>query len=50
MLLIFYFFYHIKSHGVLKVSGFLDMAFGGNEVVPKEQKILQLLGCLVILP
>lgn len=39
MLLIFDSFYHIKSHGVLKVSGFPDMAFGGNEVVPKEQKI-----------
>lgn len=46
----FYFFYHIKSPRVLKVSGFFDMAFGGSQVFPKLQKIFHLLGWLVTLP
>ena len=42
MLLNFCFFYHIESPRVLKVFGFLNMAFGSSQVVPQEQKILQL--------
>lgn len=57
MLLNFCFFYYIKlyknyikSCGVLKVFGFLNMISGSSQVVPKRQKIQQLPDWLIIFP